>query len=124
MRTARAGLESAAVRNGSPHGADRTNGHAPHAADRAEDHDPAGVPAADRDSVVADLATEILTAAAADETWHPDYSALMARTGRRKRWCESVVADARRAVLGADSPAADPAERTAHERPQEAPAHT
>jgi hypothetical protein len=124
VRTARADLESAAVRADRPHRAGRTNGHAPHGADRTEDHDPADVATADRDSVVAELATEILTAAAAGEPWHPDYSALMARTGRRKRWCESAVADARRAALGADSPAADAAQPTAHQRPQEARAHT
>ncbi len=66
---------------------------------------------ADRDAVVADLASEILTAAAAGETWRPDYPALMIRTGRRRSWCEKAVRDARRAALGAD-----PAPRT-HEPP-------
>jgi hypothetical protein len=63
---------------------------------------PPAVPA-DRDGVVAELAAEILAAAAAGETWRPDYPDLMARTGRRRSWCEKAVRDARRAALGAGS---------------------
>jgi hypothetical protein len=57
----------------------------------------------DRDAVVTELASEILTAAAAGETWRPDYSALMYRTGYRRSWCEKAVRDARRAALGGNS---------------------
>jgi hypothetical protein len=63
---------------------------------------PPAVPV-DRDAVVAELASEVLTAAAAGENWRPDYPALMTRTGRRRSWCEKAVRDARRAALGADA---------------------
>ena len=56
----------------------------------------------DRDAVVASIAEEIRDAIEAGERWHPDYPALMERTGRRRSWCEKAVRDARMAVL--DSP--------------------
>ncbi len=62
--------------------------------------DPDRIPAR-RDVVVAELAAEILAAAAAGDTWRPDYPALMARTGRRRSWAEKAVRDARRTALGA-----------------------
>ena len=57
---------------------------------------------ADRDAVVASIAEEIRDAIEAGERWHPDYPALMKRTGRRRSWCEKAVRDARMTVL--DSP--------------------
>ncbi len=57
---------------------------------------------ADRDAVVASIAEEIRDAIEAGERWHPDYQALMERTGRRRSWCEKAVRDARMTVL--DSP--------------------
>ncbi len=56
----------------------------------------------DRDAVVASIAEEIRDAIEAGERWHPDYPALMERTGRRRSWCEKAVRDARMTVL--DSP--------------------
>jgi transposase len=53
----------------------------------------------DRDAIVAELAAEILAAAAAGEKWRPDYAALMARTGYKRSWCEKAVRDARQAVF-------------------------
>ena len=45
---------------------------------------------------MAELAAEILAAAQAGREWEPDYEDLMDRTGRRRRWCEYLVADARK----------------------------
>ncbi|WP_433239896.1 hypothetical protein [Actinomadura nitritigenes] len=82
-----------------------------------------GAVVVDRDAIVAELAAEILTAGEAGAKWSPDYPALMERTGRKRRWCEGVVSDARTAVLrsSADDAAdrADDASRTApHETPR------
>lgn len=80
--------------------------------------------AVDRDAIVAELAAEILTAGEAGAKWSPDYPALMARTGRKRRWCEGVVSDARTAVLrsSADDAADDGADDSApHETPHEGP---
>jgi hypothetical protein len=54
----------------------------------------------DRDALVAELAAELLTAASSGDPWRPDYEALMGRTGRKLRWCEYLVAEARSAVFG------------------------
>ncbi|CNF62960.1 Uncharacterised protein [Mycobacterium tuberculosis] len=79
----------------------------------------------DRDAIVAELAAEILTAGEAGAKWGPDYPALMARTGRKRRWCEAVVSDARTAVLrsSADDAADDGADADGdpHETPHGAP---
>jgi len=56
-------------------------------------------PPVDRSAVVAELADQIRDAVHAGEVWRPDYSALMAATGRKRSWCEKVVHDARVAVL-------------------------
>lgn len=55
----------------------------------------------DRDALVAELADEMRDAIAAGERWQTDYDALMKRTGYRRRWCESVVADARTLAFSA-----------------------
>jgi hypothetical protein len=74
----------------------------------------------DRDALVAELADEMRDAIAAGDRWTPDYDALMTRTGYRRRWCESAVADAR--TLAFSAPRADgnpaPADETA---PTDAP---
>ena len=54
----------------------------------------------DREAFVRDLTAEILAAAGRGDRWGPDYDALMARTGRRRSWCEKAVRDARKAVFG------------------------
>jgi hypothetical protein len=62
----------------------------------------------DRQALVNELAEEIRDAVDAGEQWRPDYPALIARTGYRRRWCEEVVRDAKVAVLtqgGADASA-------------------
>jgi hypothetical protein len=66
-------------------------------------------PAADRDALVAELAGDIRAAAAAGDRWHPPYKDLMRRTGRQKRFCEYLVADARSAVFGPAPDSARPA---------------
>ncbi|WP_242903705.1 hypothetical protein [Actinomadura terrae] len=53
----------------------------------------------DRDAVVAELTSEILAAVEAGGKWSPDYPALMTRTGRKRRWCEGVVSQARNTAL-------------------------
>ncbi|MUN38729.1 hypothetical protein [Actinomadura litoris] len=53
----------------------------------------------DRDAVVAELTSEILAAVEAGGKWSPDYPALMAQTGRKRRWCEGVVSQARNTAL-------------------------
>ena len=58
-----------------------------------------GLPAVDRDAVIARLADEIRDAIAAGDRWQPDYPALMQATGRRRSWCEKAVRDARTAVF-------------------------
>ncbi|MGC4959757.1 hypothetical protein ACLQ2P_41725 [Actinomadura citrea] len=85
--------------------------------------------AVDREAIVAELAAEILTAGEAGVKWGPDYPALQARTGRKRRWCEAVVSDARTAALrttaddAADTGADDnPPHEDLHERPHTAPA--
>lgn len=60
----------------------------------------------DREALVADLADQIRDAVDAGEQWRPDYPALIARTGYRRRWCEEVVRDAKVAVLSAGDAAA------------------
>jgi hypothetical protein len=75
---------------------------------------------ADRDTVVAELAAEILAAAAAGETWRPDYPALMHATGYRRSWCEKAVRDARRAALGEDTETHTGNPRTDDPRTQDA----
>ena len=54
----------------------------------------------DRDALVAELAAGILTAARAGDKWRPPYEDLIRRTGRQRRWCEYLVAEARSAVFG------------------------
>ncbi|HVT67212.1 MAG TPA: hypothetical protein VHF26_05650 [Trebonia sp.] len=56
-------------------------------------------PEVDRAALVAELADQIRDAITSGERWTPDYDALMARTGYRRRWCEKAVQDARTAVL-------------------------
>jgi hypothetical protein len=56
---------------------------------------------ADRDAVVAMIAEEIRDAIEAGERWHPDYTALMEATGRRRSFCEKAVKAARMAVFDA-----------------------
>jgi hypothetical protein len=68
----------------------------------------------DRDALVAELATGILAAARSGDKWRPPYEDLMERTGRKLRWCEYLVSDARSAVFGPggqapEEPAAGPA---------------
>ncbi|WP_242884083.1 hypothetical protein [Actinomadura litoris] len=53
----------------------------------------------DREAVVAELTSEILAAVEAGGKWSPDYPALMTRTGRKRRWCEGVVSQARNTAL-------------------------
>jgi hypothetical protein len=53
----------------------------------------------DRNAVVAELADQIRDAVRAGDVWRPNYSDLMAATGRKRSWCEKVVHDARVAVL-------------------------
>jgi hypothetical protein len=60
----------------------------------------------DREALVAELADQIRDAVDAGEQWRPDYPALIARTGYRRRWCEEVVRDAKVAVLSAGDAAA------------------
>ena len=55
----------------------------------------------DRDALVAELADEMRDAITAGDKWRPDYDALMKRTGRQRRWCEQVVADARTLAFSA-----------------------
>jgi hypothetical protein len=57
-------------------------------------------PEIDRDALVAELAAGIRAAAADGDKWRPDYDALIERTGRKLRWCEYLVQDARSAVFG------------------------
>jgi hypothetical protein len=64
----------------------------------------AEVSAPDRDALVAELADEMRDAITAGERWTPDYAALMKRTGYRRRWCESAVADARTLAFSAPRP--------------------
>ncbi len=66
----------------------------------------------DRDALVAELAAEILAAAAAGEKWRPDYGALMARTGFKRSWCEKAVRDARKAVFRTERTARTDGPRT------------
>jgi hypothetical protein len=56
-------------------------------------------PPADRNAAVAELADQIRDAVRAGDIWRPNYSELMAATGRKRSWCEKVVHDARSAVL-------------------------
>jgi hypothetical protein len=67
---------------------------------RADDDAEARPREVDRQALVAELAGEIRMAAADGDKWHPDYDALMERTGRQRRWCEYLVRDARLAVFG------------------------
>jgi hypothetical protein len=53
----------------------------------------------DRNAVVAELADQIRDAVRSGDIWRPDYSELMAATGRKRSWCEKVVRHARNAVL-------------------------
>jgi hypothetical protein len=53
---------------------------------------------ADREAIVAELAADIRDAIDAGDRWHPDYQALMERTGFRRSWCEKAVRDARTAA--------------------------
>jgi hypothetical protein len=73
-----------------------------------------GVGEIDRDALVAELAMGILAAARSGDKWRPPYEDLMERTGRKLRWCEYLVSDARSAVFGPggqapEEPAAGPA---------------
>lgn len=74
---------------------------------RPEPNADAAPPEADREALVAELAAGIRAAARAGDRWRPDYDALMARTGRQRRWCEYLVSDARSAVFA--MPASQPA---------------
>jgi hypothetical protein len=60
------------------------------------DRQPARV---DRTAVVAELADQIRDAVRSGDIWRPNYSAMMAATGRKRFWREKVVHDARGAVL-------------------------
>ena len=53
----------------------------------------------DRSAVVAELADQIWDAVCVGDIWRPNYTELMAATGRKRSWCEKVVHDARNAVL-------------------------
>lgn len=64
------------------------------------------VPApAEREAFVAELREEILAAAERGETWGPDYEALMARSGRRRSWCEKAVRAARTSLFRTEAAA-------------------
>ncbi|KAB2379298.1 hypothetical protein [Actinomadura montaniterrae] len=81
-----------------------------------------GAVVVDRDAIVAELAAEILTAGEAGAKWSPDYPALMERTGRKRRWCEGVVSDARTAALRSSADdAADRADDASRNVPHEDP---
>lgn len=54
---------------------------------------------ADRDVFVREVTGEILAAAGRGDRWSPDYDVLMARTGRKRSWCEKAVRAARMAVF-------------------------
>ncbi|MFJ2029408.1 hypothetical protein [Streptosporangium sp. NPDC087985] len=54
---------------------------------------------ADREEFVAEITQEILAAAERGDRWGPDYEVLMARTGRRRSWCEKAVRAARTNVF-------------------------
>jgi hypothetical protein len=58
-------------------------------------------PPTDRNAVVSELAGQIRDVVRAGRLWRPDYTGLMATTGRKRSWCEKVVHDARSAVLEA-----------------------
>ncbi|MFE9099807.1 hypothetical protein [Actinomadura geliboluensis] len=58
--------------------------------------------AAQRAEVTAQLADEIRAAHADGRTWKPDYDALMARTGFKRRWCEARVQEAHAQVARTD----------------------
>lgn len=78
----------------------------------------------DKDAVISHIACQIADAVDASERWKPDYAALMAATGRSRRWCEDVVRRARDKVL---EPPPGPDAVTAgatlpHEAAEEAPA--
>jgi hypothetical protein len=95
------------VRTGDPHGTSRTvRASAPHAGGKGASgrgtNGARQVVEVDRQALVAELADEIRDAVDAGEQWRPDYPALIARTGYRRRWCEEVVRDAKLAVLTAD----------------------
>jgi transposase len=49
--------------------------------------------------VVAELADQIRDAVRTGDRWRPDYTQMMAATGRKRSWCEKVVRSARNAVL-------------------------
>jgi len=81
-------------------------------------------PEVDRSAVVADLASQILTAMADGRKWSPDYPELMARTDRRRSWCEKAVREARQLALSTGQPEDDHPSRTEPRpySPDEAPA--
>jgi hypothetical protein len=56
----------------------------------------------DRDTLVAELAADIVATTSAGERWRPDYRDLMTRTGFRRSWCEKAVRDARKAAARTD----------------------
>jgi hypothetical protein len=66
-------------------------------------------PAVDRDTVVAELASQIRDAISSGERWTPDYGGLMTRTGYGRSWCEKAVRDARTRVF--DAPGREPADQ-------------
>jgi len=93
------GRRTEPARRAGDHPGSRTGGPAP----RGE---------VDRAAVVAELAGQIRDAIEAGQRWRPDYDALMARTGRRRSWCEKAVRDARTAAFRTAAHA--PATRTGH----------
>lgn len=59
----------------------------------------AAAPPTDRAGFIRKLTGEILAAASRNDRWGPDYTELMARTGRSKSWCEKAVREARDSVF-------------------------
>jgi hypothetical protein len=93
---------------------DRRTGPAGHGGEHPGSHTAGPAPRGevDRAAVVAGLAGQIRAATEAGQRWRPDYATLMARTGRRRSWCEKAVRDARTAASRPAVPA--PATRTGH----------
>lgn len=53
----------------------------------------------DRPVFVREITADLLSAVERGDKWMPDYDALMARSGRKRSWCEKAVSDARKAVF-------------------------
>ncbi|GGS97781.1 hypothetical protein GCM10010156_64980 [Planobispora rosea] len=123
------------VRTVLPAGIGPQGPHSPDIGDRADDspsaqQEPAGADPADdgqdrgerptapdaqaayRAATVAQLREEMLAAAASGEKYQVTWRDVQARTGYQKRWCEGVLAEARRGLL-----TAPPAEESEHGEP-------